>query len=87
MNFILPETRFDGLNFFHGECMPISIVHGMVNCRRNVAKNPKKTRHVGSRSFKVIVFRTNRKGIYDFLAVVNPLTADSVKALHFAILT
>jgi len=36
-----------------------------------VAKNPKHTLSVGSRSLKAIEFGTNRKGICDFLLVVN----------------
>jgi len=37
-----------------------------------VAKMPKKNlRYVGSSSFKVIEFGTNRTGIYDFLLVTN----------------
>ena len=51
----------------------ISIVLGVVSCEiwQKSLKIAKKTLYVGSRSFKVIKFVTNRKGICDFLLVFN----------------
>ena len=70
---ILPET-IDLIGYILSIlCMPISIVLGMVSCQswQKSPKMLKKTRFVGSRLFKVIVFGTNQKGICDFLLAVN----------------
>jgi len=46
-------------------CMSISTLSGVVSCRswQKSPKISKKTRYVGSRSSRVIVFGTNRTGI------------------------
>ena len=44
----------------------------VVNCQVDRSREKyQKTRFMGSKSFKIIVFSINRKGICDFLLVVN----------------
>jgi len=54
-------------------CMRISMALGVASCQswQKSRKMPKKTRFVGSRSFQIILFDANRKGICDFLFVTN----------------
>ena len=64
------ETILNGLRACCRLFMPISILLQKVTEVAKIAKNAYKAPNMGSRSFKVIEFGTNRKGIYDFLSVV-----------------
>ena len=63
-------NRLSGRHFCRRLYKPISIVLSAMSCDIS-AKTVKDTPYVGSRSFKVIEFGTNRNGICDLLLVVN----------------
>jgi len=69
----ISESIFNWIHFCRRLYMPISMVLGVMSYRswQKSLKIAKKTRYVGSRSFKVVEFVTNRKGICDLLLVVN----------------
>ena len=71
-NFIILESRLNGIfvTQYTYACSH-STWRGKLRKLAEVAKIEKKSPYVSSRSLKVIKFVTNRKGICDFLLVIN----------------